>query len=170
VRTLIVPRAELPETAFALMHAGFPNDRIDQRAFWSGDGSFHALVFEGDRLVAHAGVVDRTLHVGGRPLTAAYVEYVCAEPRGRGYGTAAMRALADEIARRGYSLAALATTSQPFYERLGWRSWRGPTAYRAKDGSIVPTPDERPMVLDLSAGVDVDGAIECESRAVGDVW
>jgi hypothetical protein len=64
----------------------------------------------------------------------------------------------------------LATGSPAFYERLGWRSWRGPTGYRAPDGRLVPTPEEKPMVLDLGAGVDLDARLECDWRDTQDIW
>ncbi len=176
MRVDIVQRPDLPEAALDLMgaafSAAFPEDPPDEaRRFWASIGnSVHALVYEGEQLVGHAGFVDRALYTAGRTLTSAYVEYVCALPERRGYGSAAMRALQDEIARRNYGLAALATGSPAFYERLGWRLWRGPTAYRAPDGTVVPTPDEQPMVLDLGANVDLAEAIECDWRAVGDIW
>ena len=169
MRTLIVARADLPEPVFELLRAAFPDDETDQRAFWPGD-SIHALVYETGRLVAHAGFLVRSLYLPRRAITTAYVEYVAAEPRQRGFGTAAMRALRDEIERREFPLAALATGSPAFYERLGWRSWRGPAAYRATDGDVVPTPDEKPMVLDLGANVDLNDPIECDWREIGDVW
>jgi GNAT superfamily N-acetyltransferase len=170
-RTIIVEHDALPEAAFDLMRLGFPEDAVDQRAFWDAHpASAHALVSDSDALVGHAGLITRTLHTGGRAIETGYVEYVCAEPRRHGYGSLAMRALEDEIRRRGFGLAALATGSPEFHERLGWRRWRGPRAYRAPDGAIDPTPDEIVMVLDLGASVDLDAPIECDWRAIGDVW
>ncbi len=171
VRTAIVDHSDLPDAAFDLMRVAFPDDKVDQRAFWDAHpDAVHALVYQGEQLVAHAGVLTRTLYVRDRAISAAYVEYVAAEPRGRGYGTAAMRAIQEEVRRRGFLLAALATGSPAFYERLGWKPWRGPAAYRAPDGTVVPTPDEMPMVLDLGADVNLDDAIECDWRPIGDIW
>ena len=80
-----------------------------------------------------------------------------------------MKTLAEEIKRRGYALAGLATGSPEFYERLGWRRWRGPTGYR-KDGRVIEMPDdEKPMILDLSAIVDLDERIECDWQEMGDI-
>jgi GNAT superfamily N-acetyltransferase len=167
----IVPHDALPAAAFDLMKAGFPYETHEiYRRFWDASpDSFHALVYDGDALVAHAGCIDRRLYVAGQPVDAAYVEYVCAEPRRSGYGSIAMRALAAEIERRGYPLAALATGVPAFYERLGWRVWRGPTAYR-KDGAAFPTPEETVMVFDLGAAVNLDAPLECDWRPVGDIW
>jgi len=168
-RSLIVTRAELPEAVFDLLRIGFPDDEVDQRAFWPPD-SVHAVVYQDDRLVAHAGLVVRTLYLPDRSIEVAHVKYVAAEPRGQGFGTQAMRAIEAEIRRRGFSLAALATGSPAFYERLGWRLWRGPAAYRKPDGSVVPTPNEKPMVLDLGADVNLDDPLQFDWREIGDIW
>ena len=168
-RTLIITRPELPEAAFELFRIAFPDDKDDPRAFWPDD-SVHALVYRDEQLVAHAGYLVRTLYLPRRTVTTAYVEYVAAEPQRHGFGTEAMRAIEAEIRRRGFSLAALATGSPGFYERLGWRLWRGPAAYRAPDGTVVPTPNEKPMMLDLGARVNLDGPVECDWREIGDVW
>jgi aminoglycoside 2'-N-acetyltransferase I len=170
-RTVIIEHDALPEAAFALMQAGFPEDAVNQRAFWEAHPeSAHALVYDGEALVGHAGLIIRTLYTDGRAIETAYVEYVCAEPRRHGYGTLAMRALEEEIRQRGFALAGLATGSPEFYERLGWQRWRGPRAYRAPDGAVDATPDEIVMVLDFGAGIDLDASIECDWRAIGDVW
>jgi aminoglycoside 2'-N-acetyltransferase I len=130
----------------------------------------HALLYDGERLVAHAGYVVRTLYADGRPIETAYVEYVGAEPRAQGYGREVMRALEAEIEGRGFKLAALGAAVPEFYEKLGWRTWRGPTGYRNIDGTkAAMPPEEAPMVLDLGAGVDLDGLLECDWRP-GDIW
>ncbi len=169
-RTVIVPHERLPEGAVAVILAAFPDSPEDRvRTFWPND-SVHALAYDDDRIVGHAGYVTRTLYVLDRSLHTAYVEWVAAEPKRQGHGSAAMRALASEIERRGFTFAALATGSPGFYEHFGWQSWRGPTAYRAENGGVVPTPDEKPMVLDLGANVKLDDPLECDWRPDGDIW
>lgn len=166
---VIVTRPELPDSVFDLLRIAFPDDDTDVETFWPPD-SVHALVYDGETLLAHAGILERTLHLPDRDVLTAYVEYVAAEPRRRGNGTLAMKALAEEIQRREYTLAALAAGSPDFYARLGWRLWRGPTGYR-KDGRVIDMPhEERPMVLDLGANVDLDQRLECDWRETGDVW
>ena len=165
----IVIRPDLPDVVFDLFRRAFPNYNSDLKKFWPPN-SAHALVYVGETLVAHAGFLERTLHLPDRDVLTAYVEDVAADPRNQGHGTAAMNALAGEIRRRSYKLAALASGSPEFYERLGWRLWRGPTGYR-KDGRVVDMPrEERPMVLDLGANVDPDQRLECDWRDTGDVW
>jgi aminoglycoside 2'-N-acetyltransferase I len=170
---MIVTQTGLPVAVFDLLRVAFEDDGehdADRRAFWGAHpDSVHALAFDGNRLVAHAGVIPRMLYVAARAIESAYVEYVAAEPRRRGYGSAALRALEVEIRRRAYSFAALATGTPAFYESLGWQRWRGLAAYR-KDGVVVPAPDEIIMVLDLGAHVDLDQQIECDWRPIGDIW
>jgi aminoglycoside 2'-N-acetyltransferase I len=170
VRTTIVGRRQLPGEVFDLLHVAFPDDPVDaMREFWPDD-SVHALAYDGDRLVAHAGYVVRMLYADDRQIETAYVEYVAAEPKRRGYGRSVMRALEAEVARRGFKLAALGAAVPEFYEKLGWRTWRGPNGYRATDGTkVAMPPEEAPMVLDLGAGVDLDGLLECDWRP-GEIW
>ena len=172
-RTLIVERPKLSDEALEFIIAVFSEEFPEEpfafvRDFWPAN-SVHALVYEGEELAAHAGYLERDLYVRDRTITSAYVEFVCAEPRRRGYGSEAMEAIRGEMERRGFELGALCTGTPEFYERLGWRLWRGPTAYRATDGAVVPTPEEKPMVLDLGASVDLEDPIECDWRA-GDIW
>lgn len=170
VRTAIVGKAELPDETFELLSVAFADEPVEaMRDFWPQD-SMHALAYDGDRLVAHAGYVVRTLYANDRPIETAYVEYVGAEPRRRGFGRTVMRALEAEIQRREFTLAALGAGVPEFYDRLGWLLWRGPTGYRKADGAkVAMPPEEAPMILDLGANVDLDGLLECDWRP-GDIW
>jgi aminoglycoside 2'-N-acetyltransferase I len=154
-------------------------------AFGSGDEAFtdddwqHAtgglhFVLELDgKILAHASVVDRELHLGGRPVRAGYVEAVATDPdrQGRGLGTWVMRDVTSYIQER-FELGALGTGSHHFYERLGWRRWRGPTLVRTGTGTHR-TPGEDGDILVLptpsSPSLDLTVAISCEWRP-GDVW
>jgi aminoglycoside 2'-N-acetyltransferase I len=82
-----------------------------------------------------------------------------------------MRAVNEHI-QAHYEFGVLGTGSQPFYERLGWEIWRGPSFVRLAGGD-QPTPDEDGYIMVLrtpaTATVDVTGPISCEWRR-GDVW
>ena len=68
----------------------------------------HVLGYVDGRLVSHALWLERRLRVGGGTwLNAAYIEGVATQPdhRGRGYGSAVMRRVAQEIG--GFDLGAL---------------------------------------------------------------
>jgi aminoglycoside 2'-N-acetyltransferase I len=137
-------------------------------------GGVHAIGLEDGQIVSHGSVVQRDLHVGGRPLRTGYLEAVAVIP-GRqraGLGTAIVRALDDEI-RSGFEIGALDTGTFAFYERLGWERWRGPTSVRAADGERR-TPEEDGFVMVLRtpstpADLDLGAPLSCEWRP-GDVW
>lgn len=136
-------------------------------------GGIHVIAAEDGAILAHAAVVERTIHVGERPLRTGYVEAVATrvDRRREGLGRAVMTDAAA-IIRAGYELGMLGTGVQAFYERLGWRVWRGPSAVRTSAG-LVPSPDEDGylMVLDTPTTPDLDPAaqISCEWRP-GDSW
>jgi aminoglycoside 2'-N-acetyltransferase I len=159
-----------------LLFAAFADD--EHGAFTEEDwqhsiGGTHFLLSVDGRTVCHASVVDRELHVAGRPLRTGYVEAVATAPgdQRRGYGSAVMREVNEHISR-SCELGALGTGSQGFYERLGWRIWRGPTYVRAPGGD-QRTADEDGYILVLATPttppLDLDAPISCDWRE-GDVW
>jgi aminoglycoside 2'-N-acetyltransferase I len=127
---------------------------------------------DGD-IVSHASVVERTLEVGDRPVRTGYVEAVATAPdrQRQGFGSAVMAAAGEHILD-AFDLGALGTGEHGFYERLGWRAWRGPTFVRAGNDR-QRTPDEDGLILVLptptSPPLDFDAPLTCDWRA-GDVW
>jgi aminoglycoside 2'-N-acetyltransferase I len=158
-----------------LLWAAFP---AGDEAFTEDDwqhavGGLHfVLEFDG-KIVVHASVVDRELHLGERPVQAGYVEAVATDPdqQGRGLGTRVMRAVTSYIQER-FELGALGTGSHHFYQRLGWLTWQGPTSVRTDDGTHR-TPGEDGYILVLptpsSPHLDLTVPISCQWRP-GDVW
>jgi aminoglycoside 2'-N-acetyltransferase I len=130
-------------------------------------GGRHFLAFSDETLVSHAVVTTRWAQPEGHDaLRTGYVDAVSTLPayEGKGYGSAAMRALAGAI--DDYELACLQTDIPGFYERLGWELWRGPLAGRTDDG-LVPTPDQRGvMVLRVprTPTLDLDGMLTIEQQ------
>jgi aminoglycoside 2'-N-acetyltransferase I len=174
VPTAVLMSAEVDEIR-AILFAAFGDD--PEEAFTEHDwdhalGGTHVVADLGGRIVAHASVVPREIHVGGRPLATGYVEAVAVQPgeQGRGLGTAVMRVAAEIVA--GYELGALGTGERGFYERLGWRTWLGPSSVRTDDGERA-TPDDDGYLMVLatptSPPLDLDAPISCEWRP-GDVW
>ncbi|MEA2676710.1 MAG: hypothetical protein QOJ81_851, partial [Chloroflexota bacterium] len=137
-------------------------------------GGTHFLLEADKTIVCHASVVSRELHVDGAPLLTAYVEAVATDParQRQGLGTQVMRAVGDFIDTGEWQLAALGTGSQAFYERLGWRIWRGPSFVRAPGGDVA-TPDEDGYIMfrltPSSPELRPGAPISCEWRP-GDVW
>jgi aminoglycoside 2'-N-acetyltransferase I len=148
-------------------------DRFDDADWEHALGGVHVVVDVGGAIVAHAAVVTRELQVAGLPIRTGYVEAVATAParQGEGLGTAAMREI-GAIIDAEYELGALGTGSHHFYERLGWRTWRGPAFVRIRDGDRR-TPDDEGYILVRSTPrtppLDDGAPISCDWRP-GDVW
>jgi aminoglycoside 2'-N-acetyltransferase I len=178
LRQLATPELSEAEVAAirAIMMAAFGPDE-DER--FSDEDWEHALggrhfVLELDgEIVSHGSVVEREIHVGGRRFRAGYVEAVATAPAHQGGGLGSL-VVAEVTAfiREHYELGVLGTGRHGFYERLGWRTWRGPSSVRTADGDRR-TPDEDGFILVLetpaSATLDRDAPISCDWRP-GDVW
>ena len=136
-------------------------------------GGLHFVLDLDGVIVGHASVVERELHVDERPLRTGYVEAVAISPdrQGAGLGSQVMTDVNAWI-REHYELGALGTGRHRFYERLGWRTWSGPTSVRTADGTHrTPEEDGDILVLDTPSSPPLDrtAAISCEWRP-GDVW
>lgn len=148
-------------------------ERFQEDDWQHAIGGMHFLAEVEGEIVAHASVVEREIHVDGQPLRTGYVEAVATTPRhqGKGVGTQVMRDVGSYIRGR-FQLGVLGTGRHGFYERLGWRTWRGPSSVRTTDG-LRATPDDDGYILVLSTtsspSLDLEDPISCEWRP-GDVW
>lgn len=152
--------------------------RFDDGHWANALGGTHVLVVEDGSIAAHASVVPRTLYFSPDGETwsdaiarnVGYVESVAvgSPRRGRGLGTRVLQAV-NQIVLDQFGFGALATSSQPFYEQSGWRSWAGPT-YAYRDGEVVRTTEGDQWVMVLAPdGTDLTYAIACAWRG-GDIW
>ena len=179
-RLRILPTSDLTDAEIvairALMDDAFGDDPED--AFTEEDwahtiGGRHFVLDLAGELVTHASVIERELHVGGRPLRTGYVEAVATSPahEGAGHGSQVLEAVSAHI-RAEYDLGALGTGRHHFYERLGWETWHGPAFVRGPDG-LVRTTDEEGYILVLrtpsSPAFELTDTLSCEWRT-GDVW
>lgn len=136
-------------------------------------GGTHFVVEVEGRVVSHAAVVERTLHVAGAPVRTGYVEAVATAPaeQGRGHGVSVMRAV-NHLIERDFAFGILGTGSQGFYERLGWRIWQGPSSVLTASAETA-TPGDDGYIMYLltpsSPPLDPRAPIACEWRP-GDVW
>ena len=163
-------------TVRELLWAAFAGDEhggMTEEDWQHSLGGTHFLAEVDGEIVAHASVVERTLHVDGVPLRTGYVEAVATTPgrQGQGHGSALMREVNAHIAS-GFRIGALGTGSQGFYERLGWQIWRGPTSVLTSNGE-ERTADEDGYIMVLmvpsTPPIDLEAPIACEWRP-GDVW
>ena len=103
-------------------------------------------------------------------MRTAYVEIVATEPEFQrcGFASAVMRRLADAIS--DFDLGGLCPAEPELYAKLGWVFWRGPLFIR-EEKMLMPTPDERVMVLRLQnrIALDLDLPLSAEWRE-GEVW
>ena len=140
-------------------------------AYIAGGGR-HFLAYRDETVVSHAVVTTRWLQPAELPiLKTAYIDAVSTLPvyQGRGYGSAVMRCLAQNI--DDYEIAGLETDRPSFYTRLGWEVWRGPLAGRSEQG-LMPTPEQKGiMILRLARtpALNLDDALTIECQA-GRIW
>jgi aminoglycoside 2'-N-acetyltransferase I len=157
----------------ALLDEAFGADEFSDEDWQHALGGTHFVLEADGALRSHAAVVERSLQVPNRVLRAGYVEAVATAPahQGVGYGTRVMRAVGAFIAEQ-FDVGALGTGRHGFYERLNWRTWRGPSSVRTANGE-QRTLDEDGyiMVLTTTATSDLELTlpISCEWRP-GDVW
>ena len=160
-----------------LLWAAFPHDHEDggmtEDDWQHALGGTHFLLEDDGGIVGHASVVERRLFVGERPIRTGYVEAVAIEParQRRGLGSRLMEVV-DAHIDAGFDLGGLGTGDQPFYERLGWEIWQGPTSVRTASG-LERSPDEDGYILVLrtrsSPPLRPTDPISCEWRP-GDSW
>ncbi len=154
--------------AFSDYPEGFSDEDWDHAL-----GGVHFILEEDGVVAAHASVVERELHAGDHHLVAGYVEAVGTrkDSWGRGYGSVVMREVGEYI-DKNFSLGALDTGVNAFYERLGWVTWKGPTFVRTESGPVRTEEDDGSVMVRLtpaSPELDLTAPISCEWRS-GDVW
>lgn len=144
---------------------------------WEDIGPGPHVVAEDDdgALLAHACISWVPITIGERTLRAGYLEDVATrnDLRGQGYGTAVVTAthpLVEAQAEIGF----LATGSQPFYERLGWVRWRGPSSVIEPDGTRTPTPEEDGYLMALlfpgTPDISLDEPVSRPRRDPEEAW
>lgn len=178
----VIPGNRLPASTRGEIHQlcsdAYGEDLTHLFAAYNPD--FHVLAFAGQKPVGHAMAVTRWLQAGHGPLMwTSYVEMVAtAQPyQGLGIGTSLMRRLAEEAIRRKYDLAALCPADTGMYGHLGWEYWQGPLFIRVveqqakKAPALIPTPEERVMVLRLpgTPPLDLEIPLSAEWRAGGEL-
>jgi GNAT superfamily N-acetyltransferase len=91
-----------------------------------GQKKWRVLVWVGDELVSHVGILEREVRAGERPVRVGGVYTVMTAPEWRGKGLAgqALRVAAEYIAaelQADFGLLLCRDVMLPFYRDLGWR-------------------------------------------------
>ena len=126
----------------------FPEDAeaFSQTRAWHGSLAAWSVVLEHEgEVIAHAGVVDRTLRVGEREVRVAGVQnvYVLPEFRRRGLTSRLMEKAMTEAAARGFDVGLLFCVPEleRVYLRSGWISLGPRETLRVDEtGAEVPLP------------------------------
>jgi predicted N-acetyltransferase YhbS len=127
----------------------FPPDApvFSRSRAWHGSTPEYSVVLEDEDLViAHVGVVGRTIAVGGTPLRVAGVQnvYVLPEYRGKHLSTGVMRAAMTEAAHRDLDCGLLfcVPSLERVYASCGWQNLGRRRVVRVEHGREVPIPDK----------------------------
>lgn len=176
-RLQIAHTSDVPPDALTaargLLDDVFQDDPLTEHDWEHALGGMHAMLWEDDRLIGHASVVQRRLLHGGRALRAGYVEAVGvrADRRRRGHASTLMDAI-ERVIRGAYDLGALGSTDEavPFHSGRGWQPWQGPTSAMSPAGIVrTQDADDCLFVLPVTAELDVAAELTCDWRD-GDVW
>jgi aminoglycoside 2'-N-acetyltransferase I len=136
-------------------------------------GGMHAIIRDGDEVVAHGSVIQRRLIYKERPLRAGYVEGVAvrASLRRHGLGGAVMSEL-ERVIKAAYQLGGLGASDEglAFYGARGWQRWTG-MSYALTPKGIFRTPDDDDsiFVLPVSESLDLTADLTCDFRH-GEPW
>lgn len=157
-----------------LLEGAFPADE----AYTEHDhehalGGVHAMLWDGDELLAHGSVVMRRLLHAGRALRTGYVEAVAVrdDRRRQGHGHAIMEAL-ERVIAGAYDIGALSASGMAgnFYASRGWQVWPGTISVLTPDGVKRAEDEEGGIyVLPAAAHPFLGGDLACDWRD-GEPW
>ncbi len=142
--------------------ACFPADReaFSHSRAWHGSGPAWSVLIERDGIViAHAGVVDRTILAGGQRVRVAGVQnvFVLPEHRGCGLFRRIMSTVREEGRRRGCELGMLFCIHDIgiLYERLGWRFIERDVTRIDENGCPQPLPEKNLIMIEPLSRTDL---------------
>lgn len=118
---------------------------------------WRTLAWLDDDVIAHAGIVSRSVAVDGQAIAVGGISgvWTTANHRGRGVGQAVVTVAAAFIREHlgaAFALLLCRPELEPFYERLAWRRVHGPAVFE-QPGQRVTWPLSV-MVLPCEAGAE----------------
>jgi predicted acetyltransferase len=134
--------------------ASFPNDAatFSQTRAWHGSAAtYSVLIEESGAVVAHVGVVVRTITASGTPVAMAGPQnvYVIPTRRGRGLVNRVMAASMEEAKRRGLDVGLLfcLPSLENIYKRCGWRTLPATTVHATRTNGERYVLDEHNLLM-----------------------
>lgn len=117
-----------------------PNQTVSYGLVWQSK-PLHVLIVDDGVLVAHVGLVQCTIKVGGQLVSVAGFGGVLTRPdcRGKGFGQMAMQKAEEHVRQQGnanFGLLFCRDAVRPWYERLGWEPIKRPVWIDQPGGSI----------------------------------
>ena len=149
----VIDEAEMSPSLDAAIREGlclcFPADAavFGQTRAWHGSRpEFSVVLREAERVVAHVGVVDRTIRVGETSLRVAGVQnvFVLPEHRGRGLSGQVLQAAMAQAAARHFEggLLFCVPRLEKVYAACGWHGLGVREVVRTEDGRDISIPDK----------------------------
>lgn len=139
----------------------FPKDAefFSRSRAWHGSSpAFSALVAEDERVIAHLGVVQRRITVGGSPVEVAGIQNACVldEHRGQGFCRETLAAATTEARSRGVDFGLLFCVAElvPVYERCGWKQLLDQPVVRIDSDGVEKPLEEGNLPMWLPLGAD----------------
>jgi predicted acetyltransferase len=138
---------------------------------WHGSApTFSAVILNGTEVIAHLGVVQREVTIGGTPANVAGIQNVAVLPdhRGRGLCRAMLAVAMGEAKQRGldYGILFCVADSVPLYARCGWKClFDSPVVRVDTDGQEKPLVEGNlPMWLPLGKEEFPSGEIHLDGN------
>jgi len=127
----------------------FPHHKdIYSKTHYSYDNKpvFSVIIEDGSNVIAYAGVIDRTVKVGGKKYRVAGVQNVCVLPKYRGWqlSDAILKAAMQKANTQRFDFGLLFTQEKikKVYARNGWRQTEHREFIRTENGVNIEMPPE----------------------------
>jgi len=127
----------------------FPHHKdIYSKTHYSYDNKpvFSVIIEDGSNVIAYAGVIDRTIKVGGKKYRVAGVQNVCVLPKYRGWqlSDSVLKAAMQEANTQRFDFGLLFTQEKikKVYARCGWLQIENRKFIRTENGVNIEMPTE----------------------------
>jgi GNAT superfamily N-acetyltransferase len=121
------------------------------RAWHDSSPAWCVIIEEEDRIIAHCGVVDRTIKAGGISIRIAGIQNVFVPPawRKKGLSDMVMKKAMEEAGRRNYECGLLFCVPEleKVYGRCGWKLLPRENMYRIDENGEVKALPEKNIVM-----------------------